>query len=147
MEKGKGMSDRTLREKLKHLKYTREIKNYLTGLDSDYTDEIKKEFGRRKVSEYKSKTVDAKLAASDISELDLSKVKKEYSLKQLYQMGILKVSITDFKEKTGKSDEEIEPYITKNPAKEPRLTVNIKPEVKEETIKELAKVISNYPKT
>ncbi|MEM5812096.1 MAG: hypothetical protein QXN71_00485 [Candidatus Aenigmatarchaeota archaeon] len=141
----KGMSDRKLRESLKYIKYVRQIKNYLEREDETLTEDVKNEFKARGINKYKSKTVDAELLLPEISDLNLEKVLEEFTLEELYKMGLIKVGIKEFKEKTGKSDDEIEPYLIKKPGKE-RLNITIKPAIPEERIKELTKIITKYPK-
>lgn len=142
----KGMSDRTLRKKLKNLKYIRQSKNYLEDQDVEMSGELKGELGSRG-GVYNSRTVDAELDFPIMSEIDLSKVQQDFSLEKLYQMGAIKAaSKKEFMAATGKSEKEIEKYLTKKPSEEPRLAIKLKPEVSEDMMKKVVKVITNYPK-
>ena len=142
--KRKGMTDQELQQKLKDTRYARDVKNYFSAIDTEYTKEIREEFKARKIEAYVSETVDANITTGESKSSNTKKILKDYPLEQLHSMGVLKIDLEKLQKKTGKTNEEMEIYITKKPGKS-QLNIKPKPEVSEEMIEEAAKKIFGYP--
>lgn len=123
-KKAEPITDEELQTYMKDAVFYRKLKNYFSSLDSETTGAINTEFDRRRIKIYLSDEVQGDITIGEAKSPNARRITKDFPLDELYSMGALKVDLKKFQEKTKKSDEEMQPYISKKPGKR---QLNIRP--------------------
>lgn len=144
--KDPGMTDRQLDKALREYSRLDYAHKEIGRIRDESKERIVGEFKKRDIDEYQGNNIGGKVKSDPTYDYPLETVLEDFSLSQLYEMGGLKLDLSNFKARSGMKPKEItKKYRKKVGEKAPQLTVTPKPKVAKGFIRKISEAIGIYP--